>query len=113
MPGFEPKQKVDLDPPKDDPITLEHLSKCDGMSDAIRAEVQILDPIRPILKHSQARTPTTRHTLLSRLVVCEFQPETGKFDGEQGTVFDVSGNKAYGPEGSYKGILPHHHMARL
>lgn len=23
----------------------------------------------------------------------------------QGTVFDVSGNKAYGPEGSYKGNL--------
>lgn len=28
--SFEPKQKVDLDPPKDDIITLEYLSKCDG-----------------------------------------------------------------------------------
>lgn len=27
---FEPKQKVDLDPPKDDPIALDYLSKCDG-----------------------------------------------------------------------------------
>jgi hypothetical protein len=29
---FEPKQKVELDPPKDDPISLDYLSKCDGMS---------------------------------------------------------------------------------
>jgi membrane-associated progesterone receptor component len=27
---FEPKQKVELDPPKDDPISLDYLSKCDG-----------------------------------------------------------------------------------
>ena len=30
MPGFEPKVKVELDPPKDDPITLEELAKHDG-----------------------------------------------------------------------------------
>jgi membrane-associated progesterone receptor component len=29
---FEPKQAVQLDPPKDDPITVEHLAKCDGKS---------------------------------------------------------------------------------
>lgn len=28
---FEPKNPVQLDPPKDDPITIEELSKCDGM----------------------------------------------------------------------------------
>jgi hypothetical protein len=28
---FAPKVPVNLDPPKDDPITLEYLSKCDGM----------------------------------------------------------------------------------
>jgi len=27
---FEPKKPVQLDPPKDDPITPEHLAKCDG-----------------------------------------------------------------------------------
>lgn len=27
---FNPKQPVQLDPPKDDPITYEELSKCDG-----------------------------------------------------------------------------------
>lgn len=29
---FEPKVPVQLDPPKYDPITVEELSKCDGMS---------------------------------------------------------------------------------
>lgn len=28
--SFEPKQKVELDPPKDDVISLDYLSKCDG-----------------------------------------------------------------------------------
>lgn len=28
--SFEPKQKVELDPPKHDPISVEYLSKCDG-----------------------------------------------------------------------------------
>lgn len=27
---FEPKKPVQLDPPKDDPITLDYLAKCDG-----------------------------------------------------------------------------------
>ena len=27
---FEPKQKVELDPPKDDLITIEELSQCNG-----------------------------------------------------------------------------------
>ncbi|OBT71385.1 hypothetical protein VF21_09491 [Pseudogymnoascus sp. 05NY08] len=27
---FEPKEPVTLNPPKDDPITVEHLSKCNG-----------------------------------------------------------------------------------
>ncbi|RHZ48552.1 putative progesterone binding protein [Aspergillus thermomutatus] len=35
---FEPKVPVQLDPPKDDPITVEELSKCDGT-----------DPSRPTL----------------------------------------------------------------
>ena len=32
MSGFEPKQKVELDPPKDDVISQEYLSKCNGRS---------------------------------------------------------------------------------
>ncbi|KAI6825111.1 hypothetical protein KC340_g1351 [Hortaea werneckii] len=53
--SFEPKHKVELDPPKDDIISVEYLSKCDATN------------VR-----------------------------------RKGTVFDVTGNKAYGPEGSYK-----------
>ncbi|KAI5274217.1 hypothetical protein E4T47_02686 [Aureobasidium subglaciale] len=34
---FEPKQKVELDPPKDDPISLDYLSKCDGASYSVFA----------------------------------------------------------------------------
>lgn len=29
---FEPKVPVQLDPPKDDPISQEELAKCDGMA---------------------------------------------------------------------------------
>ena len=29
--SFEPKYKVNLDPPKDDPISLDYLAKCDGL----------------------------------------------------------------------------------
>ncbi|KAI4135456.1 MAG: hypothetical protein LQ347_000675 [Umbilicaria vellea] len=47
---FAPKNPVQLDPPKDDPISVENLAKCDAI---------------------------------------------------KGTVFDVSGNSAYGPNGSY------------
>ena len=33
MAGFAPKTEVHLDPPKDDPIDLEELAKCDGTND--------------------------------------------------------------------------------
>ncbi|KAI9819849.1 MAG: hypothetical protein M1827_006418 [Pycnora praestabilis] len=59
--GFEPKTPVNLAPPKHDPISVEHLSKCDGSSSSYPTLVAI-----------------------------------------KGTIFDVSGNKAYGPDGSYK-----------
>ncbi|CZT17040.1 related to DAP1 Damage response protein [Ramularia collo-cygni] len=60
--SFEPKTKVDLDPPKDDIISLDYLSKCDGKHEGYPTYVAI-----------------------------------------KGTVFDVTGNKAYSPDGSYKG----------
>ncbi|KAI7222257.1 hypothetical protein KC333_g1230 [Hortaea werneckii] len=59
--SFEPKHKVELDPPKDDIISVEYLSKCDGTN-----------------------------------------PDYPTYVTIKGTVFDVTGNKAYGPEGSYK-----------
>lgn len=30
MPDFKPKEPVNLNPPKDDPISLDELSKADG-----------------------------------------------------------------------------------
>ncbi|KAH0368952.1 cytochrome b5, partial [Aureobasidium melanogenum] len=57
---FEPKHKVELDPPKDDPISLDYLSKCDGTHEGYPTYVAI-----------------------------------------KGTVFDVTGNKAYEPGASY------------
>jgi len=57
---FEPKVPVQLDPPKNDLITVEELSKSDGT-----------DPNRPTLV------------------------------AIKGTVFDVSKNTAYAPEGQY------------
>ncbi|GIZ39782.1 putative steroid-binding protein 3 [Cercospora beticola] len=59
--SFEPKHKVELEPPKDDIISLDYLAKCDGKHEGYPTYVAI-----------------------------------------KGTVFDVTGNKAYGPEGSYK-----------
>lgn len=29
--SFDPKHKVELDPPKDDPISPDYLAKCDGL----------------------------------------------------------------------------------
>jgi membrane-associated progesterone receptor component len=34
--NFAPKTPVNLDPPKDDPISQEELSKCDGMTQAMK-----------------------------------------------------------------------------
>ncbi|KAI5251250.1 hypothetical protein E4T42_04457 [Aureobasidium subglaciale] len=61
---FEPKQKVELDPPKDDLISLDYLSKCDGCYRTL--------------------------TLIPQTLTCD-----------KGTVFDVTGNKAYEPGASY------------
>jgi hypothetical protein len=33
--NFEPKKPVEIKPPKDDPIDLEYLSKCNGMCSSI------------------------------------------------------------------------------
>ncbi|KAF2277340.1 cytochrome b5 [Westerdykella ornata] len=38
---FEPKEPVQLAPPKDDPITLEYLAKCDGTNEGYPTYVAI------------------------------------------------------------------------
>ena len=37
--SFEPKHKVELDPPKDDPISPDYLAKCDGKHFPEQAQV--------------------------------------------------------------------------
>lgn len=39
--AFEPKHKVDLAPPKDDPIAVDYLAKCDGKHDGFPTYVAI------------------------------------------------------------------------
>ncbi|KAI4256549.1 MAG: hypothetical protein LQ352_002045 [Teloschistes flavicans] len=58
--AFAPKEAPKLNPPKNTPISLSHLAKCDGNSPSYPIYVAIM-----------------------------------------GTVFDVSGNTAYAPEGAY------------
>jgi len=53
---FEPKQKVELDPPKDDPISLDYLSKCDGMLTRRLLLVELL-----LTTHVKEHTRDTRH----------------------------------------------------
>jgi len=84
--SFEPKTKVELDPPKDDVISLDYLSKCDG-------------------KLHLARIAQRPHILMSPTTGTN--PDYPTYVAIKGTVFDVSGNKAYGPEGSYKGTFKH------
>ena len=60
--SFSPKKPVKLNTPKEDPITVSELKKCDGSD-----------------------------------------PEKPTWVAIKGTVFDVSGNKAYQPGGQYHG----------
>lgn len=41
MPGFEPKTKVELAPPKDDLLDLDYLAKCDGTQEGFPTLVAI------------------------------------------------------------------------
>lgn len=79
---FEPKQKVELDPPKDDPIDLEYLAKCDG-------------PWRD--------TINLQNTCGSILTVTGTHEGFPTYVAIKGTIFDVTGNKAYAPGASYSG----------
>ncbi|KAK8235958.1 hypothetical protein HDK90DRAFT_260635 [Phyllosticta capitalensis] len=76
---FEPKKPVQLDPPKDDPITPEYLAKCNGRSS------------------SSGRTSVT--VLIQFVGTNEGYPTLVAI---KGTVFDVTKNEAYGPTGQYK-----------
>jgi len=59
--SFEPKQKIELDPPKDDIISLDYLSKCDGALCDHDSAWNYRDT-----EYRQAHTRTIRLTLRSR-----------------------------------------------
>jgi predicted heme/steroid binding protein len=83
---FEPKNPVVLDPPKNDPITLEELSKCDG---------------------TWQRFYMTYISFSHNTFNADFSPGTDPdrptLVAIKGTVFDVSKNAAYAPSGQYHG----------
>jgi hypothetical protein len=55
---FEPKQKVELDPPKDDSISLDYLSKCDGMLLIVHVlNVLLMDSLKEHMKDTQHMWP--------------------------------------------------------
>ena len=64
--SFEPKTKVELDPPKDDIISLDYLSKCDGELHAAHTAQQ--HPVLDVSDQSQAPTLTILPTSLSRVL---------------------------------------------
>lgn len=58
---FELKQKVELDPPKDDPISLDYLSKCDGMLTTRLSLVELI-----LTTHMKEHMRDIQHTWLSK-----------------------------------------------
>lgn len=78
---FSPKVPVQLDPPKDDPISQEELAKCDGKF--------YLGSFLSPLTDLHTGTDPSRPTLVAI----------------KGTVFDVTRNAAYGSSGQYRGKL--------
>ncbi|CAI6100226.1 unnamed protein product [Clonostachys chloroleuca] len=79
---FEPKAPVNLDPPKDDPISLAELAKANGKSTWI--EMNTCAEGQKCYVAIKACGFTLCPTVLT-----------------PGKVYDVTGNKAYQPGGSY------------
>lgn len=86
---FSPKEQPELNSPKDDLISFEVLSACDGK--------ELIIPKWPWITMIENRSGTT--------------PSKPTYVAIMGTVFDVSGNKVYGPSGAYHGEEPK--LARL
>ena len=50
-PRFAPKEPIQLDPPRDDPVSLEYLSKCTGKNEGYPTLVGILGRIYDVTKN--------------------------------------------------------------
>ena len=84
--SFTPREPPKLNPPKDDPIDVEELAKCDGMALLI---------LLSSLRGTTADSPDYAGT----------NEDHPTYVAIKGTVFDVSANKAYAPKGSYHGMF--------
>ncbi|KAJ9636665.1 hypothetical protein, variant [Exophiala oligosperma] len=95
---FEPKVKVELDPPKDTLITLEELSKCDGTNPDKPTYVAIKGTVFDVSKNSAygekgqyhvfAGKDPSRALALSSLKPEDCVPEWGDLDDKYQTVLD-------------------------
>lgn len=88
--NFVPKETPKLDPPKDDPISVAELAKHDGVAYQLSACWYISwDLLLIKLFNNRIGTDTTMATWVAI----------------KGSIFDVSGNKAYAPGGAYHRIV--------
>ena len=85
---FEPKVPVKLEPPKDEPISVEYLSKCTGT-------------LKPLLPTPNPFIPQSTNETQG------LNPEYPTYVAIKGLVYNVTGNKAYGPDGPYKIFAGH------
>lgn len=86
---FAPKEPVQLQPPKDDAISTADLHKCDGEK----------------LLRSCFPTPTCMNLHSADVTGPGTSSEHPTYVAIKGTVFDVSGNSAYAPNGAYHGKM--------
>ncbi|KAJ5214552.1 Cytochrome b5 [Penicillium cf. viridicatum] len=92
---FTPKVPVELDPPKDDPISVEELAKCDGMRVYPCTQHRFL-PQFPI-----SNAPSSK-IIANVYYTTGTDPSRPTLVAIKGVVFDVSRNSAYGASGSYR-----------
>jgi len=112
--NFEPKKPVHLDAPKDDSISVQQLSKCDGrlplLVNGILFSVELA-----LYKGCLAwcclssvlfigNGVAKQWTGLLRPSTTGSEPNLPTYVAIKGRVFDVSGNAAYAPKGQYHGM---------
>lgn len=95
---FEPKEPVKLDPPKDDPITLEELAKCNGTDPDLPTLVAIKGRVFDVTKNPAYGTDGQYHVFAGKdpsraLATSSLKPEDCRPDwydleDKQKTVLD-------------------------
>lgn len=98
---FEPKVPVNLQPPKSDSISTEHLAKCNGKRPLLGVSVPCHNTTYG------ATTITCLQPLIPTYCIVGLNADYPTYVAIKGKVYDVTGNKAYGPEGPYKAFAGH------